>query len=1269
MLHRTELVNFADLADEDDYSFSDDVKSDEFNDENKNSNENNFGSPKKLYHCSIEQQLSSIDTTVSNYSDDSIFFPTDENDYKIDQIIKSLQLRQNVVINATKCAIIDIAHPAQYKLSTSDYLNTSPYFLTWTPINSASATEFPSIVQNNIKIDYQAINKDLKFVHFVAPAAERMKNLSQIRKEITIGRVIFHYIGFGLPTCQNGFISVCDGRLLKPYSVGRIFKDIRTPLWFIFDCDNAGSFIPAIMQQSQKLQTRIDKNSSVNWCDWYCLCATSENEMLPKDPKLPRDFLTSCLLTPVKLSILCHILKYFRISLDNPFQYLSQLEKCPDLQEMLTVITDAIASDYVKPKFFFQMFRHDKLVGTLFRRFILAQYLLREYEVHPISNPSLPDMTKHQMWQEWEASIDIWVASNLTVPPSFCQSYFNRVSNFFITALSNNSPINQSILLAMCHIVQFQSDLFTYIADFAVKKPENIAQLATSIMFDHFFQMFADNGIEGKPFESLCYIIIAMLQYDYNFINDVNKNLNFVPLVRLLFDQSISQVARTFVAAILGFLVPVTKSIQDSCMTKLFMTQLKSEIPKASPLFLPWLLILLKRIYGVSTADLSSFYNISVHVQIASCIFHNSFACRASTVSALSCFMQSDENPILNFVLLMMNFPALFDVSYLVRYQFLLFVIRFLTTNQKELSNLMKDCNLNTTFTSFSSIFERWIGCSSFYEVYGDFVLFAKAIDAATKKENLLKEACSFSLFVIKYFCYDPHPTIKNISLMAKKSFDNLLSNGNGNSNDGEKPKCHSISPPFGWNISTESKRQPFQLNLSMKGDNLQSNQNPVTLTPSRPIKVVTTTKPKLKNPTPSPVKIQAAPRLSPQISANIISRHYLQSPSNVTNNNNNSNNNNGPLFENDSDALFSILLHQLVSSGENILHKKLEKKSLKPVERQQSGPISSGGGGINIPAINLRVRCKMHSNVKNPVKIAFERETTKLVIASSTKWLYSLDQSLNVSSKVKVSDFPVSDLKLMDEVSTSTNTKLQFAVAACFDGTVKLWRCGSRDCFGSFRADCKFSDVTNPLLFDIDSMSKKIVTGRNGIQFFDLNNQKLISDWTTPSTVTALALHPGNENICVAGLLNGNVNAFDLRMKEKQSIDFGKIISVGVNEPIVKIIPNRNGADFVYCATSTGKIIEWNASTSTMKIIKSQINSQLAQFDVHKILPLVAIAAVDDSPLICSPNGKVLYKVKNIPPGSVFAFHPILPIISFGTPNSDVLTYDINLQSNDQKT
>lgn len=49
MLHRTELINFADLADEDEYSFIDEEKSDNFGISGKNANDGNFVSPKKSF--------------------------------------------------------------------------------------------------------------------------------------------------------------------------------------------------------------------------------------------------------------------------------------------------------------------------------------------------------------------------------------------------------------------------------------------------------------------------------------------------------------------------------------------------------------------------------------------------------------------------------------------------------------------------------------------------------------------------------------------------------------------------------------------------------------------------------------------------------------------------------------------------------------------------------------------------------------------------------------------------------------------------------------------------------------------------------------------------------------------------------------------------------------------------------------------------------------------------------------------------------------------
>ncbi|OHT05362.1 hypothetical protein TRFO_05942 [Tritrichomonas foetus] len=1170
MLHRTAPVNFAELADGDDYSYSDGETSDDLCLSENTSKKFNFVSPTPSYFFTMEQHLSAIDTTVASRSVESTLTSFDDFDYRIDLISKPLSPRQSFHGESTECVIIDIAHPAQYKLLNSEYLDASPYYLTWTPINSASSTEYPSIVQTNIKMDYQAIKTDLKFVHFVAPVVERMKNLSQIRREIPTGRVIFHYIGFGLPTNKKSRIQVCEGRHLRPYSVGKIFEDIQTPSWFIFDCNSAGSFIPTIMQRCQKLQSSSQKqNPTRNWCDWFCLCATSENESLPKDPKLPRDFLTACLLSPVKLSILCHILKYFRLSFPNPLQYLIEYGKSADLPEILTVITDAIASDYVKPKFFYQMFRHDKLVASLFRHFILAQYLLSEYDVHPVSNPSLPDMTKHQMWQEWDSTIDIWITSNLTPTPSFCKNYFCRLSNGFSAAISSESPIKQSILSSICNIAIAHPENLIKLADFAAKSRENREQLASSILFDKLFKNFVEKSIDSDEFNALCYIILAMILHDKNFVYEMKKDMNLINMAYFIFDPNEKHVTRSFVAAILSSIVPVMKTVQDLCSSKEFLVKLKKSIPTATSQYLIWILILLKRTFDVASADLSLFYNDSVHIQIAECIFHNSHECRAATVAAMSCFMQSDEtNSTLNFILLLMASPSLIDVSYLVRYQYLLFTIRFLTTHQKSLSSSVPI--IKTTFQSFNAIFEKWVGMS-WLKIDGDFVSYAKQIEIQSKSDTAIQDALSLCIFALKFLSHDPHPTIKYIARKAKESFDQILLCENDSTQ-----KSKSISPPFGWH---------------------------------RPLGMMDeASKPKLCKKEADPNQIK--------------------------------------LFENDSDVLYNIALRQMVLSGEKILHPSCST----PVRATSSQ--STNLGCIDIPTIHLQLRGQTSSLVRDPIKIAYEKQTTGMSVATKNKWIYYLNESFEVLGKVHASEFPITDLRMIGKTT----------VAACSDGTIKLWNYDSRECCATWRADCNFTDAQNPLLFDVTST--KIVTGRNSVQCFDTVTQKLVNEWSAPSRITAVSLHPGNENICVVGLFNGNMIAIDLRTKET-SVN-NELLSIGVRDPIVRISPNRNGADFEYAVTTSGKLIEWNATSHNVRIINSHSNN-VSEFDMHRSLPLIAIGSKTEAPAILTPQGQVLHKTKNVQPGAVFSFHPILPVITFGTSNCELMAYDI-LLSADQK-
>uniref|UniRef100_A0A914R7Z0 Uncharacterized protein n=1 Tax=Parascaris equorum TaxID=6256 RepID=A0A914R7Z0_PAREQ len=94
------------------------------------------------------------------------------------------------------------------------------------------------------------------------------------------------------------------------------------------------------------------------------LAACSEDELLPMDPDLPADLFTSCLTTPIQISILWYIVKN---DLKDRFP-LSIVEKIPgqltdrrtllgELNWIFTAITDTIAWNALPKELFQKLFR------------------------------------------------------------------------------------------------------------------------------------------------------------------------------------------------------------------------------------------------------------------------------------------------------------------------------------------------------------------------------------------------------------------------------------------------------------------------------------------------------------------------------------------------------------------------------------------------------------------------------------------------------------------------------------------------------------------------------------------------------------------------------------------------------------------------------------------------------------------------------------------------------------------------------------------------
>lgn len=1001
-LRRTNAIDFTEISDDDSYysagETSDDMISDNLSSANV-ANDKSFSIPDPLSSfISMQQHLSAIDTKVSDRSQISPILPFDDEDFNLERLNRPFTPK-NAASSRVKqetigCVIINIAHAAHYKEVVSEYFNTNKRFIAWNEIPytqktlpkfnsnkskidttkisnqttstssdaSSNISDFPLTVHSFYKDAYNSYKTQIRFVHFASPSAEKLDTIRNARKEIPDARVLFHYVGYGYPDPDDGCIYTCEGKnssMIK-YKIEKLMDYIKPPSMFIFDCNKAGLLFNALINharhnffedneknsQNPSNDNRSSTHTQASWRDWYCLCSSMNECNLPSNSKLPRDFLTSCLLSPIQTSILCHIVKYYNTTPEfgpEPFEYVKKNfnkfnnGKINEMVEILHAIADSIASEVVTPFIFSQIFRADSFISSLFCNFMLAQYLLRPYGVHPISFPYISDSAgNHPMWMEWTSTLDTLITSTLSPLPSFTTNLFCRVSTIFNTLASSlyyktnilpessSNSITQSILTLMCHAVllnnynskkgnndlskngnrsmnqnlsllqsssssnyysslesstsnlissnklkskpknlqssgssiksddayntstsDFLSDdrisysTINQLAEYASKSKKNRECISRSIHFGLLFKKllkYLNDGsstnlnlisntikfdtnypkiIKKDEFHALCYLIVSLLQTDMNLFFEMKSDSDFSRLPSLLFDKSFSQATLTLVAAILASTIFCVNSVKILCSSHDFLLKLKEAIPTFSPPLLTWTLILLKKTFDNSSIDEDKFNKDSIHMQVAACIFHEDYQCRAATISTLPCFMQQksskpqnshslekspttmiqmnmmiqpnmmnpmsqnhnfdnspnfsnlspsslgsaneyeDENPI-NKSLFFIPFPCFCDISYLVRFQYLLFVIRFLTASRSLYEKM-----LSTPSSSPSSL--------TTHPTLGS------APTSAPNMQNPSMQSIKHSSQSIKGAIGDLHSKIHEMKDIDTKSFKNIV--------------------------------------------------------------------------------------------------------------------------------------------------------------------------------------------------------------------------------------------------------------------------------------------------------------------------------------------------------------------------------------------------------------------------------------------------------------------------------------------------------------
>lgn len=691
-----------------------------------------------------------------------------------------------------------------------------PIMYTWNDVTDENQQAFNASLFKYFKNTFSKITSNMVFISLSSLHNIQVETISKLRADFSTGRIIFHHIGYGFPQLTADSIYLSGNIQISPKL---LFILLTPPTLYIFDCDNAGSILPvfesiALSRSVQNWQDDSNRQSqkkfndqrnfspfqclsnSVNWSDYFVLCATSPGEELPRDPNLPRDFFTSVLFSPVQTAFLCQVYLSYRTTVtlnDIPQTTVKELE------DLLDVIVDGIVCECLPGPNLHTLFRTDKVIHALFRNFVLAQYVLKPFGVHPVSCPALPDMSSNQLWEQWKAAVDNAVGIFATTR-SPTRDYFDRALTSFNYLYAKNAYecISPSLIAALLRSENYEGP-----ARLLIDFPQSIEVVANIIVISDLFNCLLSCNPCSEKFKSACMIAVYMLRHDMNFTYQISQDLSWKPFVDAIFDDKVEFETRVLATSILAACVPHHKSLRALCTTQEFVGRIQEEIcnVESPPFFVKWLLLLFKRTYDVFSADKDVFIPTGFHTQCAVCALHYSQEVRATAVSCLSCFMQGDD-PVLNLRLLLAAMLTFTDVSYLVRHQLLMLVLRYLTTHHDLIDTNQQLTTFDySSFRSLANSFFKIPDIDHFFDIFGsqfpkNIIEIYKSIEEETdngKSNHFIalspQKVNELMQFAITFFAYDPHPAIAAEAASAREFFfrggrktDHNNSNSNNNS-------------------------------------------------------------------------------------------------------------------------------------------------------------------------------------------------------------------------------------------------------------------------------------------------------------------------------------------------------------------------------------------------------------------------------------------------------------------------------------------------------
>lgn len=307
-------------------------------------------------------------------------------------------------------------------------------------IQSDATSKSGEAISQRLLLNYENIQPKAKYKSLLDPQIDDLrKHLASLRKHAKDDRVIYHFIGHGVPKpTAKGELWSFNRQYTQylPLSIHEIHKLVGVPSFYILDTSAGGN-----VTEHLKQITEVRKGEKQAFPVIYFASTEEGSESLPLGKDCPRDLFTSCLISPVEASVYHYALRRMAgtsqfgkdYALDAVRKVTGKLGERRSplglLNWIFTCLMDSIAWDCVDRDLFRVLFRQDLLLSSLFRNFLLATWVMRSYGVAPVSYPAIErdKIFTHSLWNDWDSILEQFL---FAVDQNSPQSFVERCSFF-----------------------------------------------------------------------------------------------------------------------------------------------------------------------------------------------------------------------------------------------------------------------------------------------------------------------------------------------------------------------------------------------------------------------------------------------------------------------------------------------------------------------------------------------------------------------------------------------------------------------------------------------------------------------------------------------------------------------------------------------------------------------------------------------------------------------------------------------------------------------